>query len=105
MLVEENCSVIEISRKLKIPCKNIKRWSQQGVERKKGGGRKRFSPETENAVSDYLKKQYQKGAEIPYEDVQEIARSMSDDVTFKASRGWVVKFVERQQLRGYFKFY
>jgi len=44
MLLEDHCSVIEISRKLKIPCKNIKRWSQQGVERKKGGGRKRFSP-------------------------------------------------------------
>jgi hypothetical protein len=56
MLVEDHCSVIEISRKLHIPCKNIKRWSQQGVERKKGGGRKRFSPETEWAVSDYLRK-------------------------------------------------
>jgi transposase-like protein len=31
MLLEGKCSVIEISRKLQIPCKNIKRWSQQGV--------------------------------------------------------------------------
>jgi hypothetical protein len=44
MLLEEQLSVIDISRKLGIPCKNIKRWSQQGIERKKGGGRKKFSP-------------------------------------------------------------
>ena len=46
MLLEDHHSVIEVSRRLRIPCKNIKRWSQYGVERKKGGGRKRFSPET-----------------------------------------------------------
>ncbi len=67
MLMEDHLSVIEISRKLRIPCKNIKRWSQQGVERKKGGGRKRFSPDTEKAVSKYLKEHYGKGFEVQYE--------------------------------------
>jgi len=51
-----------------------------------------------------LKTQFERGAEVPYERVQEIARSLSDDDTFKASRGWVVKFVERQELKNYYRF-
>ena len=104
MLLEGRCTVIEISRKLQIPCKNIKRWSQQGVERKKGGGRKRFSPETERSVAQYLKSNYKHGSEVSYQSIQNVAKRFSSDQSFKASRGWVVKFVDRQHLRNYYKF-
>jgi transposase-like protein len=104
MLLEDHFSVIEVSRRLRIPCKNIKRWSQYGVERKKGGGRKRFSPETERRVARKLKELYKEGSEVEYVKVQNIAINLSDDPTFKASRGWVVKFVERQNLRNYYTF-
>ena len=74
MLLDEHYTVVEISRKLRIPCKNIKRWSQQGVLRKKGGGRKRFSPETEINVANFLRMTHPPGSEIQYQEVQEIAR-------------------------------
>jgi hypothetical protein len=45
MFLEDRLPITEISRMLKIPCKNIKRWSTQGIFRKRGGGRRKSSPE------------------------------------------------------------
>ena len=58
LLVEEELPITEISRKLRIPCKNIKRWSTQGVFRKSGGGRKRSSPKMENDIKKWILMQF-----------------------------------------------
>lgn len=47
MYKEQKLTITEISKKLGIPCKNIKRWATGGVFRKIGGGRKRISPSLE----------------------------------------------------------
>lgn len=47
LLLEDEMPITEISRRLQIPCKNIKRWSTEGVFRKRGGGRRRSTPQME----------------------------------------------------------
>lgn len=58
LLLEQELPVTEISRKLHIPCKNIKRWSTQGVSRKSGGGRKRSSPKMEQDIKKWILQQF-----------------------------------------------
>lgn len=95
LLVEEELPITEISRKLRIPCKNIKRWSTQGISRKRGGGRRRSSPEMEEAVNRWILEQFAQGEEIELDRIQEYALAINGDQYFKASRGWVLKFIDR----------
>lgn len=44
-LLNSGESLSNISKKLSIPAKNIKRWQKQGVFRKAGAGRKRCDPD------------------------------------------------------------
>ena len=47
---EDGLSITRISKNYGIPIKNIKRWCEQGVERKEGAGRKRMDPEMESEL-------------------------------------------------------
>lgn len=96
--------ITEISRKLSIPCKNIKRWSTQGVDRKRGGGRRRSSPEMEEAVNRWIRQQFAAGEVVELDRIQEYALAICGDDMFKASRGWVIKFIDRFQLRNVYTF-
>lgn len=49
-----HCSITEVSRNLGIPCKNIKRWATEGVDRKRGGGRKKTNPHLESEVYKWI---------------------------------------------------
>lgn len=61
LLVEDQLPITEISKLLGIPCKNIKRWSTEGVCRKRGGGRKRSSPLMENEVRKWIRNEFAYG--------------------------------------------
>jgi hypothetical protein len=104
LLLEQELPVTEISRKLHIPCKNIKRWSTQGVSRKSGGGRKRSSPKMEQDIKKWILQQFAEGEIVELDRIREYALAISGDEAFKASRGWVCKFVDRAELRGYYTF-
>ena len=104
MLLDGEIPITDISRMLKIPCKNIKRWSAQGVYRKRGGGRKRSSPAMEDVVSKWISETFRPGQEVDLERVQEFALAVSGDPSFKASRGWVLKFLDRFGLRHLYLF-
>lgn len=97
-------AITEISRLLKIPCKNIKRWATQGVCRKRGGGRKRTSPDMEEKVYDWVIGHFAEGEAVDIELMQEQALRVNNDDGFKASRGWALKFIERYKLRSIFDF-
>lgn len=94
---------MEASRCSGIPCKNIKRWATQGVLRKKGGGRRRYSPEMELSTYNWLCETYPRDSIVEMEKIQNYALGESDDESFKASRGWVLKFIQRFQLRDRFE--
>jgi transposase-like protein len=104
LLLEEQLPITEISRKLLIPCKNIKRWSTQGVYRKRGGGRRRSSPHMEETVDRWIRQQYKVGEVVELDRVQEYALAISGDEYFKASRGWALKFIDRFRLRQAYTF-
>ena len=92
-------SVTEVSKALGIPCKNIKRWSTEGVFRKRGGGRRRTHPGLEDLIDQWINKHHIPGDSISIEEIQRYALSKSHDPLFKASRGWAIKFIDRFKLR------
>jgi len=93
MFLNEDISITKVSKLLKIPCKNIKRWSTEGIFRKRGGGRKRTSPEMEEDTYRWLIRNFYEQEEVYIDQIQEYALSHSDDPNFKASRGWALKFI------------
>jgi transposase-like protein len=104
LLIDNELPITEISRKLRIPCKNIKRWSTQGIFRRSGGGRRRSSPKMEDDISKWIRQQFTVGEEIEMDRIQEYALAITADRTFKASRGWVSKFLDRSGLRASYSF-
>jgi transposase-like protein len=104
LLLEQELPVTEISRKLQIPCKNIKRWSTQGVYRKTGGGRKRSSPKMEQDIKKWMLQQFAEGEVVEVDRIREYALAISGDPAFKASRGWACKFIDRAELRDRYTF-
>jgi hypothetical protein len=102
LFLDHDLSITEISRNLGIPCKNIKRWATEGVFRKRGGGRRRTNPSLEDDVYRWLDNNFDFGDSVPIEQIQQYALSRSRDPTFKASRGWAIKFIDRFNLRNRF---
>lgn len=98
-------TITEISRLIGIPCKNIKRWAVEGVDRKRGGGRRKTDPSMEDDIHDWLKRHHKMGDRISVEEIQEYALSKATDPTFKASRGWAIKFIDRYNLRALYLVY
>lgn len=104
MLTKEHLPITEISRMLDIPCKNIKRWATEGVCRKRGGGRRRSSPLMESEVRNWIRKEFAPHEIVEIERIQEYALAVNKDEGFKASRGWVLKFIDRFRLRDKYTF-
>lgn len=96
--------ITKVSQVFGIPCKNIKRWSQEGIERKCGAGRKRRNPAMEEKLNKWILQTYHVESCIPIEDIQRVALYFAKDPSFKASRGWVIKFIERYSLKDFYTF-
>ena len=95
---EERVSITRISKSFGIPIKNIKRWCEQGVERKEGAGRKRWDPSMENELYQRRISKQPEGGALDVEEIRAIALELSTVPDFKASRGWIINFADRYNL-------
>ena len=100
---EMNLSAKEISRRMNVPIKNITRWCEEGIERKEGAGRKRLDPEMEEKLFEDLRELYPTGSEIEADLIKAMALARSNVSDFKASRGWILSFIERYSLGSKYK--
>lgn len=91
----EGNTVGEASREFDIPVKNIKRWRETGIRRKRGAGRKRIDPEMEEQLFAWLRATYAEGALVEQETVRERALQLCSKPEFMASKGWLAKFSRR----------
>jgi hypothetical protein len=83
---------------LKISEKNIKRWMNNGIERKKGAGRKTLDPEMEKKLLFWIKNFFLQFKFLPnFYDVKKQAIKLSRFNGFKASKGWYDKFYIRNK--------
>lgn len=57
-MVRETKDLKEVSRKLNVSTKNLKRWMTKGTERKKGAGRKMQDPLMEKILLNWIEKYY-----------------------------------------------
>jgi hypothetical protein len=79
-----------ISREFGIPRRNLLRWKKNGCERKEGGGRP-TDLALEQLIHDKIKSQ-----ELTDERaIRNFAMEYSRTTSFKASKGWFVKFCHR----------
>lgn len=91
-------SVLQTCKDFNIPAKNLKRWMQQGPIRRKGG-RKTQDPEMEENLSCWIAGYQDKYLKTPTSKmIKEKALQYSQVEGFKASKGWLEKFLLRQGL-------
>ena len=89
-------SNVEISRKYNISLRNVTRWRKEGVERKKGSGRKFKDPTLEEKMICWY---YQNDpSKITTKIFREKAKELSSDYSFKASTGWLVRVQKKYNL-------
>ena len=89
-------SNVEISRKYNISLRNVTRWRKEGVERKKGSGRKFKDPTLEEKMLCWY---YQNDpSKITTKIFREKAKELSSDYSFKASTGWLVRIQKKYNL-------
>ena len=89
-------SNVEISRKYNISLRNVTRWRKEGVERKKGSGRKYKDPTLEEKMLCWY---YQNDpSKITTKIFREKAKELSSDFSFKASTGWLVRLQKKYNL-------
>lgn len=100
----ERFGLLEASRLHQVKPKNIKRWIKNGVNRKPGGGRKTQDPLMEKKlllwIKDYMNEN--EDALPPRKMITQYAKSFSSHPRdFKASKGWLDKFLKRKSITGY----
>ena len=88
-------------REFAVPRKNLLRWKRVGPERKQGGGRRKLDQGLESALYDWC---LQEGIRIgrPVSRAQIKAKAIeicAHPDKFRASKGWVDKFVKKFKVR------
>lgn len=86
-------SLSELSRELGIPAKNIRRWKIEGIDRGARCGRKVVDLGMEITLRDWLKSKWINQIPVRNRDIKEAALRLTDKPNFKASKGWLSKFV------------
>lgn len=86
---------------MNIPKKNLRRWMELGIERRKGGGRKRMDEEMEQKLHSWcLEECLSQGRPVSRSEIRKKALELSKyPEKFKASKGWTDKFVKKYNLR------
>lgn len=86
----------KVAEIMNIPEKNIKRWLVQGVERKKGAGRKMTDPSMEDHLLEWIRNFHKIFSKLPDQTMLKTqAFQFSSNSCFKASKGWCDKFIKR----------
>lgn len=100
-------TVREASRKYNVPRSTVQVWCKHGPPTKKekrspgGGGRRlSYSNETDEKLLQWVLRQQEKGTPVTRDAIQAQARLLVRDECpeFKASSGWVEKFLARHSL-------
>ncbi len=83
-----------VSREYGIPRRNLLRWKKHGCERKEGGGRP-----TDEEMETVVYAKIKSGELTDEKQIRQLAIAISKLDSFKASKGWFVKFCQRFDLR------
>lgn len=93
--------ISQVSKEMGIPRKNIKRWVNFGVERKKGG-RKMQDPKMEAKLAAWVISYIKEHKEMPKSHlIRSKSLEYSTNPEFKASKGWMEKFKLRNNFQQY----
>jgi transposase-like protein len=89
----------EAAARLNVPPKNLKRWMQSGPIRKKGG-RKTQDPDMEKKLYFWINGYLEEYSKMPpAKAIKQMALKYSKYAeSFKASKGWMEKFLARHNL-------
>lgn len=109
--VQRGEDIRKVSKEIQIPIKNVKRWLEFGPERKKGkgiklksgGGRKTLDPDMEDDLYDWClaESKRKEGKPLSRSTLKQAARKFSRfPGSFKASKGWLDKFIKRYKISG-----
>lgn len=91
----------ETALKLEIPVKNIRRWLQSGIHRKKGGGRKVQDEQMQQRLYEWcFEKSLEQSKPVTRLQLRQKALQLSNyPKVFKASKGWLDQFAKKHNLR------
>ena len=87
----------KMARKLKISKKNIERWLKNGIQRKKGAGRKTMNPEMEKEIIKWVIERIKEKKVMPRRKDILLKAMYYKNEKFKASKGWCDKFLKRNR--------
>ena len=90
----KNNSIKNISLKYNVSVRNLTRWKKQGIERKKGSGRKFKDPYLEEKMLKY----YYENKNITTKEFRLKAKMFCSDSSFKASTGWLMRIKKKFNL-------
>ena len=90
-------SNIEVSKKYKVSLRNVTRWRKEGIERKKGSGRRFKDPSLEKKILNWYYENNNNG-KVTTKIFRNKAKELSSDSSFKASTGWLVRIQKKYNL-------
>jgi len=97
-LLAKKIGVRQAAKASDIDLKRLRRWIKHGIKRKPGGGRKPLYPELEEKIIDRICETARKTNKIMNRnDIRQLSSKLSTDPEFKASKGWLDKFICRHK--------
>jgi len=84
-------------RKFNVTRKNVERWCKNGLDRKKGAGRKTTNPAMEVEILSWVEDYIRRERKLPKRNYIIIRAMEYADGAFKASKGWCDKFLKRNK--------
>lgn len=87
-----------MAKSLSLSKKSVERWRSNGIERKKGGGRKTLDPNMEAQLIEWYNNQIALGKIITPAMIKYKAKVLSCVKTFQASYGWYEKFKKKYKI-------
>ena len=84
-------------KKFAVTRKNVERWCKNGLDRKKGAGRKTTNPAMEVEILGWVENYIQREGRLPKRNYIIIRAMEFADSGFKASKGWCDKFLKRNK--------
>ena len=89
--LNKGLKVTYISKKYGINIRTLRRWKKNGINRKKGSGRKYMDPYLDNKVYLWYLTYYDK-IPITSKTLRSVAYNLSKNPNFRASYGWLSRF-------------
>lgn len=93
----EQNSVRAACKKFSVTRKNVERWCKNGLDRKKGAGRKTTNPAMEVEILAWVEDYIRREGRLPKRNYIIIRAMQYADGAFKASKGWCDKFLKRNR--------